>query len=436
MKNRKIALASGIVAMSLALAACGSNASNNTSNGHQSSSTDSSTNASESASNTPKEKVPVTMVVQYNPNLFSDLETSFEKANPDIDLQLVFMDNAQANKVLNAQFAAGEGPDIAPMNLDFFKLGYALELNDQPFIDRLSDGAKLATTQADGSIFSVPFETWFQGIMYNKKIFADNGIEIPKTWDQFIAISEKLKAAGIKPLGVGDKDGDVIGKMALGVVLSTGAIIEPDIESAKTTYSASWKTGLDKFYEVVSKGIIGTDAFGMSVDDMVNEFLTGKSAMISMGSWQVADMHKKAPDLDFDIFPYPSVAEGQDNWAVGGVAGGGGVNAHSKHIDEALRVLDYIASPEGDAQWIAVTHGGPVIKGTQGGLDPSLSGLQDTLGAGRTYAPWEGFKKINGENFVRTWFKTSQEIVSGKKTVDEGLQAVDDYVSKQLAALK
>lgn len=424
---------SGILALSLVLAACGKSDNGNTAAGNNAANTNAN---SESASNEPKEKVPVTMVVQYNPNLFADLEKSFEAKNPDIDLQLVFMDNAQANKVLNSQFAAGEGPDIAPMNVDFFKNGYAYKLNDQPFIDRLSDGAKLATTQADGSIFSVPFETWFQGIMYNKKIFADNGIEIPKTWDEFLAVSAKLKAAGIKPLGVGDKDGDVIGKMALGVVLSTGAIIEPDVEAGKKTYSASWKTGLDKFYEAVKQGIIGTDAFGMSVDDMVNEFLNGKSAMISMGSWQVADMHKKAPDFDFNIFPYPSAAEGQEQWAIGGVAGGGGVNAHSKHIDEALRVLDYIASPEGDAQWIAVTHGGPVIKGTAGGLDPSLSGLQDTLGAGRTYSPWEGFKKINGENFVRNWFKTSQEIVAGRKTVDQGLKVIDDYVAEQLKDLQ
>ncbi|MFC5404269.1 ABC transporter substrate-binding protein [Cohnella soli] len=428
MNKRIYSITCGLLALSLVLAACGK------SNNNAESSPSASASATASPGSSPTEKVPVTMVVQYNPNLFGDLEKAFEAQNPDIDLQLVFMDNAQANKVLNAQFAAGEGPDIAPMNVDFYKLGYALKLNDQPFIDRLSDAAKLSATQPDGSIFSVPFETWFQGIMYNKKIFADNQIEIPKTWDQLIDISKKLKAAGIKPMGVGDKDGDVIGKMALGVVLSTGAIIEPDVEAGKTTYSERWKAGLDEFYKAVKEGIIGTDAFGMSVDDMVNEFLNGKSAMISMGSWQVADMHKKDPNFDFNIFPYPSAADGQEQWAIGGVAGGGGVNANSKHMKEALRVMDFMASPEGDALWIAVTHGGPTIKGTQGGLDPSLSGLQETLGAGRTYSPWEGFKKINGENFVRTWFKTSQEIVGGKKTVDQGLKAIDDYVADQLKA--
>ncbi|HEY0829204.1 MAG TPA: extracellular solute-binding protein [Bacilli bacterium] len=378
----------------------------------------------------PVEKVPVTFVTNYNPKLFEELEAAFEAKNADIDLQFTFMDNAQTQKILAAQFAAGEGPDIAPFDLNAIKAGYALPLDDQPMVSRLGDAVKLAA-QIDGKIYSLPFETWFQGMMYNVKIFADHNIQVPKTWDEFIEACKKLKAAGIKPISAGDKDGDVIGKMALGVVLSTGAIIEPDIEAGKTTYSERWKTGLEEFYRIVKEDIIGTDAFGMSVDDMLNEFLTGKAAMISMGNWQVADMHTKAPDFEFNIFPYPAVAGGEQ-WAVGGIGGGGGVNVHSKHQAEALRVLDFIATPEGDALYIKGTRGGPTIKGVQGGLDPSLSGLQDALGAGRVYAPWAGFKKINGESFVRLWFKTSQEIVSGRKTVDQGLKAIDEYVAAQL----
>ena len=35
--------------------------------------------------------------------------------------------------------------------------------------------------------------------MYNKKVYEKLGLSIPKTWDEFISNSEKIKAAGIVP---------------------------------------------------------------------------------------------------------------------------------------------------------------------------------------------------------------------------------------------
>ncbi len=44
------------------------------------------------------------------------------------------------------------------------------------------------------------------GILYNKKIFADNGLKVPTTWAEFAANNDTLKAAGIAPIGATYKD--------------------------------------------------------------------------------------------------------------------------------------------------------------------------------------------------------------------------------------
>ena len=36
--------------------------------------------------------------------------------------------------------------------------------------------------------------------MYNKKVYEKLGLTVPKTWDEFISNSEKIKAAGITPV--------------------------------------------------------------------------------------------------------------------------------------------------------------------------------------------------------------------------------------------
>ena len=38
------------------------------------------------------------------------------------------------------------------------------------------------------------------GILYNKKVFAQLGLQIPKTWADFMANNAKIKAAGIDPV--------------------------------------------------------------------------------------------------------------------------------------------------------------------------------------------------------------------------------------------
>lgn len=376
------------------------------------------------------DKVHISFETTHNPALFADFKAGFEKAHPNIVLDISYIDDNNNNTA--AKLAAGTAPDIIGVDANKIKGGFVLELTGQPFLDRLTDTAKLSVQEPDGKFYKVPFDTWFQGIMYNKKIFAEHNLEVPTTWAEFLAVCEKLKAAGIKPISAGNKAGDVLGKEAIGVILSTGAINEPDIEAGKATYAERWKEGLTEWYKIVQAGYVGTDSFGMTVDDMINEFLTGKAAMMDMGNWQVADMHNKAPDLDFGTMPYPSVKEGQDRWIVGGSGGGFGVYAQSKHPEEALAFMDYIMTPEGNALYIQASQGGPTVKGVDFEIDPGMVETMEALQAGRVYAPWESLKKMGGGAFVRTWFKINQELISGTKTIDEALKALDDYVASQL----
>ncbi|ETI70218.1 ABC transporter substrate-binding protein [Neobacillus vireti] len=59
----------------------------------------------------------------------------------------------------------------------------------------------------DGNIYSVPVNIHRGNVIwYNKKIFADNGLTPPKTFDEFFAVADKLKTKGITPLSLGDKE--------------------------------------------------------------------------------------------------------------------------------------------------------------------------------------------------------------------------------------
>ena len=71
-----------------------------------------------------------------------------------------------------------------------------VDLTGEPFIANIADSF-IPTVSQNGGIFGVPSGTAMGGgILYNKKVFADNGLTVPTTWAEFEANNDKLKAAG------------------------------------------------------------------------------------------------------------------------------------------------------------------------------------------------------------------------------------------------
>src|SRR5699024_5900222 len=59
------------------------------------------------------------------------------------------------------------------------------------------DGAR---GEKDGKVYGVPFAIQTMNVMYNKDLFAKNGISVPTTWGEMTAAFDKLKKAGVIPM--------------------------------------------------------------------------------------------------------------------------------------------------------------------------------------------------------------------------------------------
>ena len=125
---------------------------------------------------------------------------------PDVEIEFQFIDNSNYDTVVDTQLSAEEGPDIiceSPASaLKHAKLGYLAEVND---LGAKYSDAGTSVYSYDGNIYALPGISWFEGIYYNKQLFEDNDIEIPTTFDEYIAICKKFQELGIKPLAAGLK---------------------------------------------------------------------------------------------------------------------------------------------------------------------------------------------------------------------------------------
>ncbi|WP_245921000.1 ABC transporter substrate-binding protein [Melghirimyces profundicolus] len=161
----------------------------------------------------------------------------------------------------------------------------------------------------DGKIYSVPVNIHRGNVLwYNKKIFEENGVEPPKTFDDFFQAADQLKKKGIIPLALGDKElwtaTHLLETVLLGKLgpenynqLWTGelALDDPKVKDAVKTFK--------KMLTYTNK-----DHAARNWQDAAQMVAKGDAAMNVMGDWAkgyfTTDLKLK-PNKDFGWVPTP-----------------------------------------------------------------------------------------------------------------------------------
>ena len=119
---------------------------------------------------------------------------AFEAKNPGIKVNIQFTPDADYQNRLSTALRGGRGPDIAQLKAygelqPFVDAGYLDALDGSvPELKNMADAALGgARGRTDGKVYGVPYSVPMMGVFYNQDIFAAQGIEIPKTYMDFIA---------------------------------------------------------------------------------------------------------------------------------------------------------------------------------------------------------------------------------------------------------
>ena len=137
---------------------------------------------------------------------------AFQKKFPNIKVNFD-VNSTSVEQYLNSQkvkFLSGDNIDVTSIRpesrADYVKAGYLLDITDQPFMKSFNP-SMVESVKVNGKVYGIPSAVNLIGVYYNKDIFSKQGLSEPKNWDEFLAICEKLKAAGITPMMNGGKDG-------------------------------------------------------------------------------------------------------------------------------------------------------------------------------------------------------------------------------------
>ena len=241
-----------------------------------------------------------------------------------------FENQAYKTKIKSA-VAANELPDLfftfgGGFSQPFAESGKGLPLDDYyaNYKDQLP-AAALKNQTYDGKIYGSTFTTPVSVMFYNKKIFEENNLAVPTTYDELLAAVNTLKAAGITPISTSVKDTWVLGMLHDGLTLKSAgptklqnALLKQEGQSYN---DPDMLQSAKAIVELNEAGAFEEGATGLSNDEAVQPFLDGQAAMFFTGSWLGGDINTRSYDKEaFGVAPIPVV--NSDNATLGDFMGG------------------------------------------------------------------------------------------------------------------
>lgn len=316
---------------------------------------------------------------------FDKLIEKFEKENPNIDV--VNANPPDAETVLKTRAAKRDMPDIVGVGADttfaeLAKAGMFEDVTKAPELNNIQPSYIQMVKDVSGleQVYAIPYAANADAVIYNKAIFKELGLSVPKTWDEFIAAAEKIKAAGKTPFYFTFKDAWTTLPAYNALAANTqGETFFQDLNQGKTSFEQGYKEATEKFVELLKYG--HKDQFGKGYADGNVAFAKGESAMYLQGIWAIPEIKKANPNIELGVFPYPVTNNPEQTKLVSGVDLLFAISKTSKHPKEAKKFIDFLLKEENAKAYMAEQNAFSAIKGlTQ--EDPTLEGLKESFAKG------------------------------------------------------
>lgn len=268
---------------------------------------------------------------------------------------------------LNAALTTNGLPDVlaldGPNTAAYAKSGVLLDINEHISDESKSDLVESALQQGsyNGGLYSLPIQESTCLIYYNKDMFLEAGIinsietaeqdlgisvDNPWTFDEFIEISNKLKATFNKPaidLHLGSQDEWITYAIAPFIWTSGGELISKDGLTAEGYFnSVQAKEGFTFVKTLIDTGI-------STITPEENAFEMGTYPMALSGAWTVPIMNityaEQVPN--WGVLPYPVGSTGELHAPTGSWAFG--VSKSTKNPEAAAKLAEWMTNTESTA---------------------------------------------------------------------------------------
>lgn len=227
---------------------------------------------------------------------------------PDVDFQWICVDWGDAfAPQMASRFAAGKVPDILIGKAQdvpvYQELGAILPIDGSVCSGIAPDALEQVTV--NGELYGLPYNTLYQGVLYNKEIFEELGLSVPRTREELEQVAAACEAAGITPFAVHYGDIWAVGNVTMQLWMNDLFLQDP-----------GWSGNGGFAGEPLIRDAFGQcrymrehsfpDAMQIGQAECDQRFARGEAAMFMTGTWTLQTLMQQSPDMKIGIFPYPN----------------------------------------------------------------------------------------------------------------------------------
>ena len=334
-----------------------------------------------------------------------DMNPILEKVNEQMDgkyvIEYTYVANTDYNNVLSTQLASGEGPDIIMDGTNYpaeIKAGNVEDISDYDFVKEFNE-AGMSLCSADGKIYGIPSYGWFSGIWCNASILEECGVEIPKTFDEFVAACETINEKGYNAYGFGIADDSTATSSLLGYLENSyyhnneeanpdGTDFDTKFAMGEVTMDGHINDCVNKWCTLVEKGLIASESLGM----------------------------------------LPQLSEtGENEYVLGGPAACFGINVNTENHDGAEAALTALASVEVQQAFADANVGGTSYRsGVEAQMPEEYEYVTDIINNGNIAFPSDRWSvNLPSQSLFDEFTAQLQGVISGDISGDDLVNAID-----------
>ena len=303
----------------------------------------------------------------------------FMQENPDVKISYTTQ-GSDYEQLMKARMASNDLPDIfATHGWSVVRYSeYLRPLNDQPWFSEIEPSFMDNVANADGQVFVLPLNMDQGGLLYNKKLLTELGVDIPKTWDELKDICEKGKEKGYTGVFIAGKDSRQPASL-LDIAAQTYLEVRNDQDYASQLLDGSfdwnnWAPLSQFLVDLKDSGYLNEDCVTCDTVDIAPRMSENNVLFLITSNMdlirQAAELN---PDAQYGMAPIPTVDESQENVFAGGEREAYGVWKDTKHEELCLEVLKYLAKPENVKKVCEASGKRSALKG----VDPDLGAVAE-----------------------------------------------------------
>lgn len=373
---------------------------------------------------------------------WQNLANQYMQSHPDVNIKITVIANDPFKTKLNTAMQAGTPPDIFQSWGGGVLQQYAQAGLLKDITPDLQNGGWINTFNApalslysyQGKYYGVPWDIGAVGFWYNKSLFAKAGItSTPATWDDFVNVIKKLKAAGITPIALGEKDKwpGAFYYEYFAVRMGGKAAFDKayNHQGGSFTDPAFIQAG-NYLQQLVALHPFQNGFLGSSYNDHQAIMGNGQAAMELMGQWAPANDAASATDKkgpDFGFFPFPSLP-GEAGNPTDVLGGGNGFAIGKNAPPQAVDFVKFLTSA--DNQRALAEKGAllpPVTAALDGVTNPNLKAIVQLVSSAPYYQLY--YDQYMSPAVGNTVNDQTQQLFAGTATSQAVAQAINTSAS-------